>query len=173
MIFPTSPAYINNAGQAIFLLPAVHKSPRAVSGDVRLLVIHHTGGTDSRLYLADPGDGREVSSHYLVGDYANVGVRIYKYGSETTDAMWTQGGGRLGGLQGMNPNQVAISIEIEGPPVKPAVFDAAALLAASIIRYWRKQGRELLLIRHRDIDPNKRDPDLDWTAFCQSVYTRL
>ncbi len=169
---PTEPDYINAAGQPIYRLGAVHKDSRTVPGDIQLLVVHHTAGRDSRRYLVEPTDGRQVSTHYLVGAYPDTREqpRIYKYGSEEHDAMYTQGNGRIGRLAGRNPNDVAIAFEIEGPPFKSGVIEAAATLARVVLDYWNAKGKDPLLIRHLDLDPAKRDPAFDWLRFCRLVY---
>ena len=172
VVLPTEPDYINEAGQPIYRLVAVHKGSRTVPGDIQLLVAHHTAGRDSRAYLAEPNDGRRVSTHYLVGAYPDTSEqpRIYKYGSEERDAMYTQGNGSLGGLAGRNPNDVAIAFELEGPPFKPGVIEEAATLVRAVLDYWHAKGKDPLLIRHLDLDPMKDDPAFDWRHFCHLVY---
>ena len=178
VVLPTTPDYILG-GYPVYRMTAKWQEKRTTPGDVRLLVIHHTGGTDSRKYLAVPTDGRKVSAHYLVGQYADLvtepdisGIAIYKYAGEFDDQTFTQGGGKLGGHPG-NINEFSVSIEIEGPPIAGVVESAAAMLAGEILSFWRRRGRDLLMIRHGDVDKNKTDPDLDWAAFCKQVYGRV
>jgi N-acetyl-anhydromuramyl-L-alanine amidase AmpD len=170
MELPTAPTYVNDAGQPVYMLEATHKRKRLKAGDVRVLVIHHSGGRDSRLYLAEPPDGRIVSSHYLVGAYPDTdGPRVYKYASETHDCTYTQGFGVMGGMT-QSINDVAISIEVEGPPFDAAVLTEAAALARSILDYWREMGPDLVMVGHKHIDSRKPDPSFLWLDFCKMVY---
>lgn len=171
-ILPTQPAYTNDANQKIFWIEGAPHGSRTAS-DLRLLVIHHTAGTDSREYLwSNP---LKSSSTYLVGKYPDTGLRVYKYMSETTAAPYTQGFGSIGPLDTANEvNRASISIETEfNPklgPVDPDVFDATAKLAASILRYWSSKNIDLVLIAHKHIDSRKQDPAWDWGDFCKRTY---
>ncbi len=171
IILPTKPTYTNDAGQPIFWIDGAAKGTRTAA-DLRLLVIHHTAGTDSRAYLAN--NPLKSSSTYVVGNYPDCGLRVYKYMSETSAAPYTQGFGSISTLDtGEEINRASISIETEGPPFDPQVVDATATLAASILRYWAKQGRELLLIGHKHIDARKQDPAFSWQEFCKRVYALI
>ncbi len=168
---PTEHLYTNSAGQKVYWIDTAAKGKRSAA-DLRLLVIHHTAGTDSRAYLAE--NPLKSSSTYLVGKYPDCGLRVYKYMTEGTSAPYTQGFGSISTLDTAEEiNRASISIEIEGPPIDPQVVDASALLAASIIRYWAEQGRDLLLIGHRHIDSRKSDPAFSWTDFCKLVYSNV
>ncbi len=168
---PTEPLYSNSAGQKIYWINECAKGTRTPA-DLRLLVAHHTGGTDSRLYLAR--NALKSSSTYLVGKYPDCGLRIYKYMSEGNAAPYTQGYGSISTLDtALEINKSAISIEMEGPPIDPDVLDASAKLTASILRYWDEQGRDLLLIGHKHLDARKKDPDWNWNDFCKRVYGYL
>ncbi len=175
IILPTKPTYTNDAGQPIFWIDGAAKGTRTAA-DLRLLVIHHTAGTDSRAYLAS--NPINSSSTYLLGNYPDCGLRVYKYMSEAHAAPYTQGFGSISTLDTAEEiNKASISIEVEYDPaigvVDPDAFDATATLAASILRYWAKQGRELLLIGHRHLDARKSDPAFSWQEFCKLVYSRV
>lgn len=171
-IVPDQPRYTNDAGQPIYWIDGAAHGTRT-ERDLRLLVIHHTAGTDSREYLQN--NSKKSSSTYLVGEYPDAdGVRVYKYMSETTAAPYTQGFGTIGPLSnGAKVNRAAISIEMEGPPLTPGVIQETAKLAASILRYWSAKGVDLVLIGHKHIDGRKHDPALDWGDFCKLVYSHV
>jgi len=161
--------YRNSADQEVYLVKGANTYAAPASIPKRYLVLHHTAGVDSRQYLLNnPG---RVSSHYLVGDYdANRARRIYKYASEIRECTHTQGLGSIGGYALGNINDVCVSIEVEGPPIDPALRLYVAKLARSIIDGWAALGVSLTMLRHRDIDHRKPDPAMDWTKFCQEVY---
>ena len=164
-------AYTNDRGQEIWWIAGANVATR-YPHTPRYLVMHHTAGTDSRDYLHQ--NDRGVSCHYLVGQYDDVGInpRVHKYAGEASQITHTQFFSTIGVIQ--NPNPWAISIEMEGPPIDSNVQDEAATLAASIMRYWRGRGIDLLLLGHKHIDrQGKVDPALDWGAFCKTVYGRL
>lgn len=172
LVLPTSPGYMNDLGQPIYLLQATSLGKRPAGVAPRFLILHHTAGRDSREYLWDNELG--VSTHYLIGTYPDTALmpRIYKFGSETNDVAYTQAFSSIGLLR--DPNNFCISIELEGPPIAPAVIETGATLAASIISYWSARDVDLVLLRHRDIDrQNKIDPTLGWTAFCREVYRQV
>lgn len=176
----TQPSYKNALGQDIYTIDGATYGTRQ-QADVLLLVIHHTGGADSRQWLTSP---QTASATYLVGAYPDTNnlPRVYKYMSEIVGAPNTQGYGSLGGLPG-NPNKHAISIEVEGglvrdgvPHFRTDVLDASARLAGAILRYWHdEQGRNLLLTTHDHLDSFRRgdrhsDPWFDWLPFCVAAY---
>jgi N-acetyl-anhydromuramyl-L-alanine amidase AmpD len=97
------------------------------------------------------------------------GPRVYKYASETHDCTYTQGFGVMGGMT-QSINDVAISIEVEGPPFDAAVLTEAAALARSILDYWREMGPDLVMVGHKHIDSRKPDPSFLWLDFCKMVY---
>ena len=169
---PTSPAYVNDAGQPVYLITGANKAPRGPGVKPKFMVIHHTAGSDSRKYLWQ--NERGVSTHYLLGVYPDAGItpRVYKYASETLEQTFTQGFSTIG--TDTNPNPESISLELEGPPIQPQVRVEAAKLVASILRYWAGRGVSLLLIGHKHIDTQgKQDPDLPWTAWCSDVYRQV
>jgi hypothetical protein len=175
VVLPTKPSYTNDAGQAVYWIEGAARGSRGPA-EIELLVVHHTAGRDSREYLAQ--NPVNSSSTYLIGEYPDLGgaVRVYKYMSEATAAPYTQGFGSLGGyplrpeIPHDNINRRCVSIEIEGPPISAKLQQEAAKLAGSILRYWRGQGRHLLLVGHKHIDDRKIDPDLNWGQFVAQVY---
>jgi N-acetyl-anhydromuramyl-L-alanine amidase AmpD len=182
ILIPTAPNHRNEAGQFIYMITpkADHFHKRPVAGDIDLLVIHDTDGTDSREYLGN--NDRLVSTTYLVGSYQDTGglPRIYKYMSEANDAPHAQGFGSLGGQSystGQGINDVCISFEIEcltktarGVSFNPAVLEEASLLVGAVLAYWRKRGRDPLIIDHKRIDKRKRDVRFHWNDFLGRVY---
>jgi N-acetyl-anhydromuramyl-L-alanine amidase AmpD len=165
-------AYTNDDGQDVWWIEGAAAHPRPVGVLPSVLVMHHSGGSDSRDYLRS--NNRKVSSHYLVGDWPDVdGYRVYKYASERKTATHTQGPAKLGGRGGLNVNDYAISIEIEGPPISYGLMDYSARLAASILRYWRDIGVQLVMLTHDSIQVDKDDPAMDWGQFCALTYGRL
>jgi N-acetyl-anhydromuramyl-L-alanine amidase AmpD len=163
---PTTPLFSDGGVPIYFIEGVAWSSARPTPGDVRALVFHHTGGVDSRLYLRKPHDGRKVSTHYLIGAYADTGwqPRVYKYMTEGSRSAWTQGGGVLGGHPG-NPNDYSVSFEIEGPPFRDDVLD----LAAALVRVVWNRYPSALVCRHLDIDDNKHDPAFPWLPFMRMV----
>lgn len=169
-VLPTQPLYTNDAGMPIFWIDGANVAPRPTGMRPRFLVIHHTAGSDSRKYLWK--NPRGVSTHYLLGIYADAGPapRTYKFASESSKQTFTQGYSSIGIID--NPNPMSISIEIEGPPLAHDVIGEAARLAGAIRRYWSEHGVDLLLIGHKHIDTQgKTDPQLNWDAFCEQVYS--
>lgn len=178
VIIPTQPSYVNLLGQEVYFIDGANHGTRT-EDDVRVLMLHHTAGVDSRVYLAQNALG--VSASYCVGAYPDTGdkPRVYKYLSERTDIPYTQGYGKLGGLP-QNLNTHSISIEVEGlggvTPFREDVLTAAAKLAASIIKDWHDaRGVNLVLLGHVHTDDYYRvgkhtDPHWDHTRFNQQVY---
>lgn len=193
MTLPTKPNYISETGIPIFMIDGANVGTRSVPGEVLYLVTHLSEGTDSREYLRK--NDRGVSTHYLAGEYPDTnGPRVYKYASETTAAAYTQGFGILGRLARYshdggdwsrplnlssirNLNDVAIGYEIEGTPQKPPSERLMLVVAqhqAELIRYWNARNRQLVMIRHLDVDSAKQDPQgLDWVDFCKQVYRNV
>lgn len=170
-VLPTRPLYSNAAGQDIYSIAGANVGQRPLNTPPRYLIIHHTAGVDSRKYLWQNDLG--VSAHYLVGIYRDTGgaVRVYKYAGEASEYTYTQGFSTIGPIT--DPNKWCISIEMEGPPIPPAVFTASARLAWSILRYWASRGHPLVMLGHRHIDRRgKQDPAVDWQAFCEEAYRR-
>lgn len=167
MTIPTSPAFVDGGIPVYWIEDVRYSGIRPVIGDVRAVVEHHTGGKDSREYLRWPTDGRQVSTHYLVGAYADTNweARVYKYLTEGRGMAYTQGGGYMRGHPG-NPNAYSVSVEIEGPPFRDDVLDLAARLTAVILARYPNA----LLIRHLDLDNAKHDPAFEWLPFCKAVY---
>jgi len=183
----TSPIYTNNLSQPIYWINGAPHGTRN-EDDTYLLCLHHTQGSDSRLWLG--GDApNAVSSTYIVGAYpdTNYRPRVYKYMSERTDVPYTQGQGSIGGLK-PNINSHCISVEVEGPGAitesaplgfSPDLLAAVATLCASIISDWHNaRGRSLLVIGHDHVDDYRRsgrhtDPHFDWSRVLQMIYTRL
>lgn len=180
MAIGRTPIYTNDTGQAVYWIDGAAHGTRTAA-DLELLVIHHTAGVDSRLYLAN--NPLKSSTTYLVGAYADTGwqPRVYKYMSETFAAPYTQGFGSIGDEDTpLEINAAAIAIEVEGGVKQPdgtlfleGVVEESAKLAASILRYWASRGVHLLLLGHKHIDPRKHDPSFLWTPFCQSVYRQV
>jgi hypothetical protein len=165
MTIPALPTFMQD-GLPVYFIPGDDTAPRPVKDDVRLLVIHHSAGSDSRAYLRD---NPNVGCHYLVGAYPDTLwiPRIYKYASEANAVTYTQGYGSIGGYDG-NPNDIAASIEVEGgPDFRDGVIDLAARLARTILN----RRRNALMLRHLDIDDRKIDPSFDWLAWCYKVYS--
>jgi N-acetyl-anhydromuramyl-L-alanine amidase AmpD len=179
-MIPTRHNYINDFGQPIYMIDGAAHGSRTAA-DIELLVVHHTAGTDSRLYLRK--NALQSSTTYLIGAYEDTGYkpRVYKYMSETFAAPYTQGFGSI--AEDDTPleiNKAAIAIEVEGGVKQKdgtlfleGVITESAILAASIIKYWRDRGIDLLLVGHKHIDERKQDPAFPWSAFCKEVYTRI
>lgn len=190
-VVPVASTYTTSTGQVIQVVDGANVGTRTVPGDVWYAVVHLTEGTDSRAYLWK--NDRGVSTHYLAGEYDGQ-IEIYKYASETNEAAYTQGFGVLGRLASYDHgsdwadgtvtlrkirslNQVAIGYEIEGTPSRPPsrrLLLAVAAHLAEIITYWHQRGKQVVLLRHLDVDSDKRDPQgVDWTWFCAQVYRQV
>lgn len=193
-VVPIASTYQTAAGQTIYVVNGANVGTRAVPGDVQYLIVHLTEsrGLDTRAYLWR--NDRKVSATYLAGEYEGNEIKIYKYASETTGMTYTQGFGILGRLATYNHgadwadgtvtltkvrslNQVAIGYEIEGNPSKPPskrLLGAVATHIAEILTYWAVRGKQVVLLRHLDVDSEKSDPQgVPWTAFCADVYRQV
>lgn len=176
VIIPTTKHHVNDASQPIFWIEGAARGNRTPD-DLRLLVIHHTAGTDSRSYLAR--NALNSSTTYLVGSYPDAGgVRVYKYMSESSSAPFTQGFGSIGSVANINRSSIAIECEggvpqSNGELFLPDVVEQSAILAASILRYWSARGIDLLLVAHKHVDKRKSDPAFDWSDFCKLVYAAV
>lgn len=81
--------------------------------DVKLIVIHWTGGSynSAKNWLCSPDSS--ASTHYIIDEYGDKVVQLVR----EEDKAWTCGKSYLEGY-GDNLNHVAISLELVGPPSK-------------------------------------------------------
>jgi N-acetyl-anhydromuramyl-L-alanine amidase AmpD len=134
----------------------------------RLIVIHATGGTDSRAWLSTTS-WPPVSCHRLIGKAGE----LYKMVPDDVMA-WTQGPARIGPwgrLASHNVNEIALSIELEnlndGKDEYP--LHQVAVCAAQCFEWWGANGL-IPIVGHEFIQANKTDPKgFPWLEFYQAM----
>lgn len=131
---------------------AKHKSGGRIG--YRFIVLHHTGGTDSRAWLSTASNP-PVSCHRLI---ARDGT-IYKIVPDH-EVAFTQGPAVIGPIpsNGQNANQVSLSIELEnlgnGQDYPEAQLRSTA---RQMVEWWGAYGW-LAPVHHAWIQDNKNDP---------------
>lgn len=118
------------------------------------IVLHHTGGTNSRAWLSTTSNP-PVSSHRLIERTGTI-VKIVP----DTEVAYTQGPADIGPIpeNGQNINQWALSIEIEnlgdGQDYPEAQLRS---VARQVVEWWGAYGW-MALVHHAWIQGNKNDP---------------
>lgn len=123
------------------------------------IVLHHTGGRDSRAWLTRTSRP-PVSVHTLIPKDGT----IYRIVPDGVNA-WHVGGSRLG-VHGPNEragscNEICLGIEIEnlGDGKDPYTDEQYWSVGWQICQWWNAAGKALPVITHALIDTNgKRDP---------------
>lgn len=167
----TKPAASPQAPKEEALPPAASHLGAKRTKPVRCIVLHHTGGVDSRAWLTRTSFPNKVSIHDLI---ARDGL-IYR-STPAGNVAWHAGYGYLGiyapkGSQG-SLNDVSIGIELENlgdgkQPFPAEQVDAAGFVIAS---YWKTYG-PLPVLSHALVDGRKNDPlKFDWAALYQAIY---
>lgn len=161
---PTSPQAPERPWTEEQLPPAAsHLGPRRTK-PVKFVVLHHTGGSDSRAWLTRTSSPK-VSIHKLIKD------RVVYHSTPDDHVAWHAGYGlvgvhRPGAVQG-NVNDVSLGIEMEHPgdgktPWDPVDVQAAAFVVAG---WWRQFGT-VPVVSHGLIDGRKVDPlGFPWSDF--------
>ena len=147
MLFPTPPLSIVDVPA-----DAKHKAYNRLG--FRWIVLHHTGGTDSRKWLSTTSSP-PVSCHRLI---ARSGA-IYKIVPDF-EVAFTQGPADIGPLpeNGQNVNQWALSIEIENlGNGQDYPIEQLRAIAAQIVE-WQAAYGWLAIVHHQWIQANKNDP---------------
>jgi len=172
MLFSTSPLIIQD----------FHADAQHVGGHrrgYRWIVLHSTGGTDSKLWLSrtSPLDN-PVSVHRLV---TKRGENIKIANDE--EVAWTQGPARIGPLPQKTPqgatiesvNDWALSIEFENlnDGRDPYPSPQLEMGAAQIVEWWGVHGF-IAPVAHSWIQSNKTDPaGFPWDLFYSMIWGRL
>lgn len=145
----------------------------------RYIVLHHTGGIDSRLWLSRTSPlSNPVSVQRLI---TKLGENIKITADD--EVAWTQGPARIGALplynaQGVlleSVNDYALAIEFENlgdghDPYPPVQLDMGA---AQVVEWWGAHGF-IALVGHNWIQANKHDPaGFPWDDFHRRVWARL
>jgi N-acetyl-anhydromuramyl-L-alanine amidase AmpD len=153
-------------------MPTLGQYPSPIGGKKRILIIHATDGKDSRETLVY-GDGRGVGAHYLIGRYDGLPeIVIYKLAPESA-CVNGAGFGKLGSYDG-NINDIALQVEIEGPPFDALLLSQAALLCAEIIgRRYTMMGEQLEEFTHKVLDKRKDDPTFDVIGFKTAMWSYI
>lgn len=172
MLFTTAPLQITD----------FHADPQHIGGrrrGYRWIVLHHTGGTDSKLWLSrtSPLD-KPVSVQRLI---TKRGENIKIAGDD--EVAWTQGPARIGALPRYNPqgvllesvNDWALAIEFENlgdgrDPYPAAQLDMGA---AQCVEWWGAYGL-IPIVAHAWIQADKNDPlGFPWDDFYHRLWARL
>ena len=155
-------------------------------GEIRLILLHATGGTSSLGHLRNPapknsktgvGDSRlAVSIHYLIDKKGGIDYMVPE-----EKRAWHAGTGKVPNHPEITDiNDASIGIEIENlndgkDPYPQVQLDATRDLVVDIMQ---RRGK-LLMLRHRDTAPQRKvDPKpyaFDWQKFNDAVteaYTK-
>ncbi len=171
MLFPTLPLPITD-------LPADADHKSAGRLGYRWIVLHHTGGTDSRAWLSTTSSPR-VSAQRLITK-TGENIKIVQDG----DTAYTQGPAQIGRLPRRDPrtnaiietvNEWALAIEFEnlgdGRDPYPAV--QLDMGAHQVVEWWGAHGF-LALVGHGWIQSNKNDPlGFPWGTFYALCWAQL
>lgn len=141
-------------------------------GAPRLIVLHATGGVDSRAWLTRTSPpGKEVSIHVLID---KTGL-VYRSTPDEREA-WHGGHGYLGIWKPFGPNgsinSVSLGLELENlnngkDPYPEVQVDACGFVIAG---WWKKYG-VLPVLSHAILDGRKHDPlQFDWAHLYQAIY---
>ena len=144
----------------ITTLPYNWSTSRAGHGIVAIIA-HNTVGTDSRGYLSRGGelpDGsdRKVSIHVLIRRDSH----IYRYVPDEIGANHAGFGTMPKPWSTTNPNLITLGFELEnrsnGMGVVEPYTDVQLQAMGWQIRAWRARWGNLPILRHADIDPDRR-----------------
>ena len=119
------------------------------------IVLHHSGGTNSRAWLSTTSAPKPVSCHRLIERDGTI-VKIVP----DHEVAFTQGPADIGPIpeNGQNVNQWALSIELENLGNGQDYPEAQLVSAArQIVEWWGAYGW-LALVYHRQIQGDKNDP---------------
>lgn len=161
----TSPQVPEHPWREESLPPAAsHLGPKRTK-PVRFIVLHHTGGSDSRNWLTRTSTPK-VSIHVLIRD------RVIYRSTPPEHVAWHAGYGLIGvhkpyAPQG-NVNDVSLGIEFEHPGDGKTPWDPIDVQAgAFVVAGWWKQFGPLPILDHALIDGRKSDPDKNfpWADF--------
>lgn len=154
-------------------------SKRDVS-KLQYIILHATGGTDSRAWLSTTSPlSAPVSVHRLITKNGDV------YGIVNDDVTAYHAGfamvGPIGpdrnaqGQQKVNMNTVSLGIELENLNTGKDPYPTAQLqsLVNTLINWWSAYGY-LPMLTHKQTDTRKVDPaGFPWTDFYKMLYTTL
>lgn len=144
----------------------------------RLIIIHHSGGTNSAGWLSTNSQP-PVSAHRLI---TKSGINIKIVADE--DIAFTTGFGVVGPVDpdandpaGVAPNlnHATFNIELEnkGDGRDPYPVAQMRMCAAQIVEWWGAYGW-LGLLGHKEVDSRKNDPaGFDWDWLNRLILTRL
>lgn len=143
-----------------------------------VIVIHHTGGHDSRAWLTRTSRP-PVSTQRLISKYGT----IYKL-MDDNDVAYTAGYGVIGPIDpdGSDPAGVAsnlnfasLNIELEnmGDGRDPFTPNQMQACADQIVEWWGAYGH-LAILGHREVDSRKRDPadNFSWEDLFRRIDAR-
>jgi N-acetylmuramoyl-L-alanine amidase len=143
--------------------------PRGQAGKIAAIVLHHTGGTDSRLWLSG---GHSVSIHKL---FSKDGT-IWKIVPERFRA-WHAGQSEWAGRSDFNDFSLGYEIENLGDGRDPYTYEQYESVASSIAYdcsayhipdFWVVDHKTIALPRGRKTDPDPTfDHDLLWHLVSQ------
>jgi N-acetyl-anhydromuramyl-L-alanine amidase AmpD len=145
----------------------------------RFIVLHHTGGTDSKLWLSRTSPlSKPVSVQRLITK-TGKNIKI----ADDDEVAWTQGFARIGPLPRKTPqgatiesvNDWALAIEFEnlGDGKDPYPTPQLEMGAAQVVEWWGAYGF-MALVAHAWIDENKNDPlGFPWDLFYSMIWMRL
>ncbi len=143
----------------------------------QFIVIHHTGGVDSRKWLSTTSSPA-VSTHRLI---SKTGLNIKIVADE--DTAYTAGFATVGPVDPdandppgvpSNFNLISLHIELEnrGDGRDPYPDAQLAMAASQVVEWWGKFGF-LALVGHGWVDARKNDPKgFDWDDFYQRLDRR-
>lgn len=147
MLFATPPLPIVD-------VPADAKHKGGARLGFAYIVLHHTGGTNSRAWLSTTSNP-PVSCHRLIERNGTI-VKIVP----DHEVAYTQGPADIGPIpeNGQNANQWALSIELENLGNGQDYPDAQLWATArQIVEWWAAYGWPAL-VYHKQIQGNKNDP---------------
>lgn len=172
MLFPTPPLPIID-----FHADAQHLGGRRLG--FRYIVLHHTGGTNSKFWLSRTSPLSDPVSVARLVTKEGKNIKI----ASDDEVAWTQGPARIGELPLYNEHGVllesvnnwALAIEFENlgnghDPYPAAQLDMGA---AQVVEWWGTYGF-MALVGHNWIQANKHDPaGFDWPDFYRRIWAKL
>jgi N-acetyl-anhydromuramyl-L-alanine amidase AmpD len=172
MLFTTPPLVITD-----FPADARHKGGQRRG--YRFVVLHSTGGTDSKLWLSRTSPlAHPVSCHRLI---SKTGQIIKIVGDD--EIAWTQGFARVGPLPRKNEqgvyiesmNNWSLSIELENLDDYHDPYPIVQITACvNQVAEWIGAYGLLPIVAHAWIDSEKHDPaGFDWPDFYARLWARL
>lgn len=169
-LFQTPPLQIVDAPAA-----ATHYTRGREGHTPRFIIIHHSAGTDSLLWLSHTSSP-PVSCHNLISKLG-VNFKIVP----PADTAYCAGFGVVGPVDpdrndppGVAPNlnYASLNIELEnlGNGKDPYPAAQMQMCAAQIVEWWGMYGF-LAVLGHSDVDPAKNDPKgFDWGDLWRRMY---